>query len=193
MEVVVGRVAKAHGVRGELAVDVRTDAPDERFADGAVLAVRRTDSARVRPSHGRDDTHRTDHSGSVGDDGPRTLTVAQARPHGQRLLIRFEEVTSREAADRLRGCLLVVDTADLPPPEDPDEFHDHQLIGLDVGLTDGSSVGSVRDVVHGPGSDLLVVATGDREVLVPFVHAIVPVVDLDERRIVLDPPEGLLE
>jgi 16S rRNA processing protein RimM len=180
MDVVVGRVAKAHGIGGELAVDVRTDSPEERFARGTTL------TARLR------------------DGNTRSLTVASARPHSGRLLVRFDEVVTRDVAETLRGTLLIADTADLPPTGDPDEFYDHELEGLVAVLTDGTAVGTVREVVHGPGGDLLAVehtvhapdATAPdgppRESLVPFVREIVPEVDLAAGRVVLDPPEGLL-
>ncbi|MCP2165392.1 ribosome maturation factor RimM [Goodfellowiella coeruleoviolacea] len=182
MDVVVGRVAKAHGVTGELAVDVRTDSPEERFAVGSVL------SARLR-------------DGTV-----RALTVAAARPHAGRLLVRFDEVLTRDVAETLRGTLLVVDADSLPPPEDPDEFYDHDLEGLTAVLADGTPVGTVREVLHVAGSDLLVVERpepadpgaaqaepAEREVLVPFVRDIVPEVNITEGRVVLTPPEGLLD
>jgi 16S rRNA processing protein RimM len=169
-EVVVGRVAKAHGVRGELSVDVHTDEPELRFAPDAVVHARLRDGL-LRP-----------------------LTIVSARPHGERLLVRFAEVPTRDVAEALRGALLLVDVADLPPSDDPDAFYDHELEGLAATFTDGTRVGTVIEVVHGPGSDLLVLELTDgREVLVPFVHAIVPEVDVPGKRVVLDPPEGLLD
>jgi len=169
VEVVVGRVAKAHGIRGELAVDVRTDSPEERFREGTSLIAR----------------HR--------DGSTRELTVAAARPHGGRLLVTFEQVASREDADAVRGVLLLADTADLPPTDDPDEFYDHELEGLRAELTDGTVVGTVREIVHSPGGELLSVDRDGRVVLVPFVREIVPEVDVPGGRVVLDPPEGLLD
>ncbi|AXB44255.1 ribosome maturation factor RimM [Amycolatopsis albispora] len=169
MEVVVGRVAKAHGISGELAVDVRTDSPEQRFAVGAVVLA--------RPRGGR----------------TRELTVAAARSHSGRLLVRFDQVPDRTAAEELRGALLLGDTADLPPTEDPDEFYDHQLEGLRAELTDGTEVGTVLEVVHSPGGELLSLDRDGQSVLVPFVRAIVPVVDVAGGRVVLDPPEGLLD
>jgi 16S rRNA processing protein RimM len=167
--VLVGRVAKPHGITGELAIDVRTDSPELRFAVGATV------TARLR------------------DGSARELTVAATRPHGERLLVRFDEVQARDPAEALRGALLVADAADLPPIEDPDEFYDHQLVGLAAVLGDGTPVGTVREVVHVPSGELLAVerADGD-EVLVPFVRAIVPEVDVASGRVVLDPPDGLL-
>lgn len=169
MEVVVGRVAKAHGLRGELAVDVRTDSPEERFREGTALISRRRDGST------------------------RELTVAAARPHSGRLLVTFDQVGSREAAEDLRGALLLADTADLPPTGDPDEFYDHELEGLRAELADGTVVGTVREIVHAPGSELLSVDRDGRVLLVPFVRDIVPTVDVAGGRVVLDPPEGLLD
>jgi 16S rRNA processing protein RimM len=169
-DLLVGIVSRAHGLRGELAVDVRTDSPEERFAPGSVLIARRPGSP----------------------DG--VLTVESSRPHSGRLLVRFVEVPDRDAAEALRGTRLVIGTGELAPPDDPEEFHVHQLEGLRVELEDGSVVGTVREVVHGPGGELLVVARTDLpDALVPFVMAIVPTVDLDGGRVVLTPPEGLLD
>jgi 16S rRNA processing protein RimM len=169
-EVVVGRVAKAHGIRGELTVEIHTDEPDLRFAIDAAVRARLRDGTQ------------------------RPLTVATARPHGERLLVRFAEVLTREVAESLRGALLLVDVADLPPSQDPDEFYDHELEGLAAELVDGTVVGTVLEVVHGPGGDLLAVKLpAGEEVLVPFAKAIVPQVDVAGGRVVLDPPEGLLE
>ncbi|WP_309113983.1 ribosome maturation factor RimM [Saccharothrix sp.] len=169
MDVVVGRVAKAHGIRGELAVDVRTDSPEQRFAVGSALVGKLRDGTR------------------------RTLTVAAARNHSGRLLVRFEEVLTRDVAELLRGTLLFVSTDDLPPTGDPDEFYDHELEGLRAELLDGTVVGTVGEVVHGPAGELLVIKRESGEALVPFVRQIVPTVDVPGGRVVLDPPEGLLD
>lgn len=169
MEVVVGHVAKAHGIRGELSVDVRTDSPEERFSLGAELTAR------------------------LPELGDRTVTIAAARQHSGRLLVRFEEVPDRTAAEQLRGALLLGDTATLPPTEDPDEFYDHELEGLAAELVDGTALGTVREVLHSPGGELLALDVEGREVLVPFVRAIVPTVDVAGGRVVVDPPEGLLD
>lgn len=163
----VGRIGRPHGVRGEVTVEVRTDDPDARFAPGAVL---RTEPA-VR--------------------GP--LTVAGRRWHREVLLLAFEGVDSREAAEALRNTELLVAIADLPPLEDHDSFYDHQLVGLRVQLPDGSPLGTVAAVRH-DAADLLVVDRPDAdEALVPFVAAIVPTVDVENGYLVVDPPEGLLE
>ena len=162
---------RPHGLRGELVVEVRTDSPQERFAPGSVLV-------RALPD------------GS----GAGSLTVETARPHSGRLLVRFVEAPDRDAAEALRGSRLLVDPATLPPTDDPDEFHVHQLEGLRAELEDGTVVGTVHEVVHGPGGELLVLRRADGpDALVPFVRAIVPTVDLAGGRVVLTPPEGLLD
>jgi 16S rRNA processing protein RimM len=169
--VVVGRIGRPQGIHGEVTVEVRTDDPDERFAAGAVL---RTEPAERGP-----------------------LTVESARDHSGRLVVSFAGVPDRTAAERLRDTLLLVDVADLAPLDDPDEFHDWQLRGLAAVLPDGTAVGTVDDVLHLPHGDVLAVrrATGEQpdEVLVPFVRAIVPEVDLAAGRRVVDPPPGLLD
>ncbi len=167
MLLTVGRVGRPHGVRGEVLVDVRTDDPETRFATGAVL--------------------HTDPPGR----GP--LRVVAARRHSGRYVVAFAGFDDRTAAEALRGTALVVDSADLEPIDDPDEFHDTDLLALAVENADGQPVGEVADVIHGPGGDLLAVRIGDREVLVPFVREIVPTVDVAGRRIVIVPPEGLLD
>lgn len=171
MELVVGRVAKAHGITGELVVDVRTDDPDERFAPGNRL--------HLKPSRGG---------------GGRDVVVETARPHGARLLVRLAGVSDRNAADALRGNLFVVDTADLPEIDDPDEFYDHQLEGLSVRTVDGRALGTVAEVLHTAGGELLAVRGPEgAEVLVPFVGAIVTSVSLADGVVEIDPPDGLLD
>lgn len=166
-------------------VEVRTDEPEQRFAVGARFGVRLPSGRPVPLSAGPDVP-------SAG--GPAVLTVQAVRRHGERLVVRFEGIADRSGAERLRGAVLTVDVTDLPPPADPEEFYDHQLVGLAVALVDGQAIGTVADVLHGPGGDLLVVAReGDSDALVPFVHRIVPIVDVTAGRIVVDPPEGLLD
>jgi len=169
MQIAIGRIARAHGVRGEVTVAVRTDEPDVRFVPGATLVT------------------------EPPERGP--LTVAATRWHSGRLLITFEGVRDRNAAEDLRGTLLVMDSAQIPAPAEPDEFYDHQLIGLAVVTAAGHPVGEVTDVLH-HGQDLLVVRRGPGpagEVLVPFVSAIVTDVDIPAGRLVIDPPPGLLD
>jgi len=164
-------VIRPHGIRGEVAVEVRTDDPGQRFAVGSVLG---TDPAAAGP-----------------------LTVEASRWHSGRLLVSFAGIADRTRAEPLRGVWLTVDAAQVSDPEDPDEFHDHQLVGLAVVTTAGEQVGVVTDVRH-HGQDLLVVepAVGSQrrgQVLVPFVTEIAVNVDVADGRIVIDPPAGLLD
>jgi len=167
VEVLVGRLGRAHGLRGEVAVDVRTDEPERRFAPGAAF----------RTSRG-------------------VLTLTRHRWHGDRLLATFAELTDRTAAEEWRGVELKVDVSATDRPDDPEEFYDHQLVGLLVVDETGDELGRVTEVLHLPGQDLLAVATDrpgvDGEVLVPFVTEIVPEVDLAAGRLVARPPAGLL-
>jgi len=172
MDLVVGRVVKAHGIGGEVVVDVRTDDPYERFAPGSTLRARARDKTE------------------------RRLVVDSMREHSGRLLVRLEGVASRGAADALRGSLFVVDVADLPPIDDPDEFYDHQLEGLRVRTTAGLDVGTVAEVLHTAAGEILAVrpTEGDGpEILVPFVGAIVTAVSLEDGVVEIDPPDGLLD
>jgi 16S rRNA processing protein RimM len=170
--VVVGRIGRPHGVRGLATVEVRTDDPDVRFAPGTVL--------------------RTDPAGR----GP--LTVVDKRWHSGTLLLQLaapsgEVYESRETVDTLRNTMLLVPVAELPAIEEPDSYYDHQLVGLSARLPDGSAIGEVTVVRH-EAQDLLVVRRAEGgEVLIPFVAAIVPTVDVDGGFLVVDPPEGLLE
>ena len=124
---------------------------------------------------------------------PRSVT-APGRPHTGRLLIRLEGIADRDSADALRGGLFIVDSAELPPIVDPDEFYDHQLEGLIVRTVDGQNIGTVAEVLHTPGGELLSVrAESGSEVLIPFVREIVTAVLLADRIVHIDPPEGLLD
>jgi 16S rRNA processing protein RimM len=172
VQLTIGRIVRPHGIRGEVLVDVRTDEPGERFEAGSVLS---TDPAGAGP-----------------------LTVEYARGHAQggrqRLIVAFAEIADRTAAEDARGVSLLVDGGDLVDPDDPDEFHDHHLVGLTAVSVDGADIGEVIRVEHLPAAELLVVRREDgREALVPFVKAIVPEVDLAGGRIVLTPPEGLFD
>lgn len=170
MELSVGRVVKAHGITGEIAVEVRTDEPDRRFAAGAVLQAKHRDGSR------------------------RDLVVESVREHGGRLLLRLAGVNDRDAADALRGSLFVVDSAELPPITEPDTYYDHQLEGLRVRTVTGEHLGTVTEVLHTAAGELLAVArTGGGELLVPFVAAMVPSVSLADGVVEVDPPEGLLD
>jgi 16S rRNA processing protein RimM len=168
VRVVVGRVGRPSGVRGELTVQVRTDAPEHRFAAGTVLG---TEPEEVGP-----------------------LTVTGSRLRAGTMLVTFDGVSDRTVAESLRGVLLIADTSTAPASDEPDEYWDHDLVGLAAVHVDGSGLGLVDAVVHTPGGDLLSVRDcAGREVLVPFVAAIVPEVDLAGGRVLLDPPAGLLE
>jgi 16S rRNA processing protein RimM len=166
---VVGRIGKPQGIQGEVTVQVRTDDPEARFATGAVLL---TDPPERGP-----------------------LTVAASRWQNGRLVLAFEGVADRNEAEQLRETLLQVDARTLPPPQDEDEFHDHVLRGMAAVLVGGEPLGEVVDVLHLPHGDVLAVrrTDGGAEVLVPFVKAMVPVVDVAARRVEIAPPEGLLD
>ncbi|MEI4277966.1 ribosome maturation factor RimM [Klenkia terrae] len=163
---VVGRIGRPHGVRGEVTVEVRTDDPDRRFTAGAVLAT------------------------EPAERGP--LTVESVKWHSGTLLLRIAGVEDRQAAEAIRNTMLVVEVADLPELDD-DSFYDHQLVGLTVQLVDGTVVGTVSGVRHDAAELLVVRRPGTHDLLVPFVTAIVPTVDLAAGHLVLTPPEGLLE
>ncbi|MEU3709452.1 ribosome maturation factor RimM [Streptomyces catenulae] len=168
MQLVVARIGRAHGIKGEVTVEVRTDEPELRLAPGAVLA---TDPSTVGP-----------------------LTIETGRVHSGRLLLRFAGVTDRTGAEALRNTLLIAEVDPEEVPEDPEEFYDHQLIDLDVVTRDGTVVGRITEVSHLPYQDLLVVGRPEGgEVLIPFVAEIVPEIDLEEQRAVIDPPPGLLD
>jgi 16S rRNA processing protein RimM len=168
VQLVVGRVIRPHGVRGEVVVAIHTDSPAERFAVGSVFA---TDPAAAGP-----------------------LKIDAVRSHQGRLLVTFETFADRDVADRLRGVLLLVDSEDVADPEDPDEFNDYQLVGLRAESPDGAVLGEVVRIDHAPASDLLVLRLPDgRDGLVPFVKAIVPEVDVPGGRVVVTAPEGLFD
>ena len=168
MQVNVGRIGRPHGIRGEVVVGVRTDEPEARFAVGARLD--------------------TDPPGK----GP--LTVAAVRWQSGELIVRFKGIKDRTVAGELGGTWLSIDSAALAPLDDPDEFRDHEIVGLTVRTAAGVVVGEVTDVLH-HGQDLLAIkpASAGPEVLVPFVKAIVTDVDVAGGALVIDPPPGLLD
>ena len=174
MELTVGRVARAHGIGGELVVEIRTDDPAARFAPGNTVRGK-------QPRGGQQ----------------RDYVVESAREHGGRLLVRLAGVNDRDAAEKLRGTLFVVDSGDLPPIDEPDTYYDHQLEGLKVRTTSGREIGVVAEVLHTAAGELLAVRRESGEALVPFVGAIVTSVSLEDGSgtglIEIDPPEGLLE
>ncbi|GAA1521726.1 ribosome maturation factor RimM [Nocardioides humi] len=171
IEVVVGRIGKPHGIRGEVTVDVRTDEPERRYADGAVLHVEAPRGSAF---------------------SPRTLTVTRTRWHQGVLLASFAELPDRTAAESARGVVLRAVVPADETPEDPEEFYDHQLVGLAAYDVDGTPLGEVAGLVHG-AQDLLRITTPDRrEALVPFVAALVPEVDLAGGRVVIADRPGLV-
>ncbi|MDQ1740515.1 MAG: rRNA processing protein RimM [Pseudonocardiales bacterium] len=165
--VAVGRVGKAHGVRGDAFVEPWTDAPEERFSPGSRLT--------------------TEPAGR----GP--LTVESARDHSGKLVVHFAGVDDRNAVEALRGTVLLMPARARPVIEDPDEFYDTDLIGLAVRTVQGRQLGAVTDVLHSPAGSLLAIDVDGHEVLVPFRTEFVPVVDLAAGLAEIDPPDGLLD
>jgi 16S rRNA processing protein RimM len=151
-------------VRGEVAVEVRTDEPDRRFAVGTAFSTDRG-----------------------------VLTVSATRWSGARLLVTFAEAAGRDAAERLRGAELLVDVSADESPDDPDEFYDHQLIGLRALDEADVEVGRVGAVLHLPAHDVLVVERDGREALVPFVAQHVPAVDIAAGTVTIAAGSGLLD
>ncbi|MFD5745186.1 ribosome maturation factor RimM [Streptomyces massasporeus] len=168
MQLVVARIGRAHGIKGEVTVEVRTDEPELRLGPGAVLT---TDPA---------------------DAGP--LTIETGRVHSGRLLLRFEGVSDRSGAEALRNTLLIAEIDPEELPEGDDEYYDHQLMDLDVVTADGTEVGRITEISHLPSQDLFIVERPDgSEVMIPFVEEIVTEIDLEEQRAVINPPPGLID
>ncbi|MDN5563970.1 MAG: ribosome maturation factor RimM [Luteococcus sp.] len=166
VEVVVGSIGRAHGIRGDVAIDVRTDEPERRFAPGAVLRIEGTQ---------------------------RCLTVESPRWHSGRFLVHFAELSDRTAVEQARGQVLVVDVDPDELPEEEDEYYDRQLLGLMALRADGSEAGPVVEVVHLPAQDMLCIRTEAGERLVPFVSELVPRVDLAAGTVSLADLPGLLD
>jgi 16S rRNA processing protein RimM len=166
MQVVVARIGKAHGLRGEVTVQVLTASPGDRFVPGASFV---TDPAEAGP-----------------------LVLRSARDHNGVLLLGFERTEDRSGAESLRGIRLLGDV--LEDDDDEDSWYERDLVGLKAVTVGGDEVGEVTALQSRPTQDLLVLRLTDgREVLVPFVSAIVPEVDVEGGRIVVDPPAGLLD
>jgi 16S rRNA processing protein RimM len=166
----VGRLTKAHGLKGGLKLELFTDDPDRRFVPGASFSLQVPEES---PWHGK------------------RLELAELRWYNGMPVGFFVDVPDRSAAESLVKAILWIDQ-DPDEAAEPDAWYDHQLVGLDV-VRDGVVVGVLDRLEHMPAQDLLVVKVGDREVLVPFVRALVPEVDGEHRRIVVTPPEGLFE
>ncbi|KAA1420530.1 ribosome maturation factor RimM [Mumia zhuanghuii] len=181
MEIVVGRIGRAHGIRGEVSIDLMTDEPERRFASGSSVVVVPKDPSSAGAGS------------ATSARGRATLTIRATRPHQGRLLVTFAEVPDRTAAEALRGSRIVVDVDPADRPDDPEEFYDHQLEGLKV-VSDGVERGTVRAVLHLPVQDVLAVERVDgTEVLVPFVSALVPEVDLAAGLVHVADVAGLLD
>ncbi|MFN8080459.1 MAG: ribosome maturation factor RimM [Kineosporiaceae bacterium] len=170
MRLLVARVGRAHGIRGEVTVQVHTDDPEARFAPGSVLLP-----------------------AAAGPGLPAALTVTATRDHNGVRLLTFAEIADRTAAEALRGVRLEVDVAEAEADSEDDAWYDHDLIGLHAVDPAGHPVGRVVGVEHLPAQDLLEVeVTGGERRLVPLVTAIVPEVDIAGGRVVIDAPPGLL-
>lgn len=168
MELVVARIGRAHGIKGEVTVEVRTDEPELRLSPGAVL---QTEPASAGP-----------------------LTIETGRVHSGRLMLRFAGVKDRTGAEALRNILLIAEVDPAELPEEPDEYYDHQLMDLDVVLEDGTEIGRITEISHLPSQDLFIVERPDgSEVMIPFVEEIVAEIDLEEQRCVITPPPGLID
>ena len=167
----MGRLLKAHGLKGAIKLELYTDSPNERFVPGAVLKLQVPETS---PWFGK------------------SLTVNELRWYNQAPVIFFKDVDDRDAAESLIRAILLIETDVQSLPVEEDAWYDHQLVGLAV-LRDGVKVGTVVRVEHFPAHDLLAVNTGSAEVLVPFVKAIVPSVDIATGTVVVTPPLGLFE
>ena len=169
----VGRLVKAHGLKGALKLELYTDDPARRFVPGAAFTLQVPEAS---PWHGK------------------TITVREHRVMNGSSVVFFEGVEDRNAAEELVKAILWIDQDEAEEPED-DAWYDHQLTGLDV-VRDDVVVGRVIRVEHLPAQDLLIVrpASGSgSEIMVPFVSAIVPTVDIAAGRIIVTPPAGLFE
>jgi 16S rRNA processing protein RimM len=160
MRLLVGRIGRAHGILGEATIEVRTDDPDIRFAIGATVNT---------------DKH--------GD-----LIIVSGRVHNGILLLGFKGITTRNQIEELRNEMLYSDVDINESTGDDDEYHVLQLIGCMTYLESGEEFGEVSDVINLPGQDLLAIKTEDGESLIPFVHQLVPEVDVKNKRIVVIPP-----
>ena len=167
MQVVVGRLGRPHGVKGEINVEVLTDEPEKRFQTQTKLSIQNSQ---------------------------KSLTVKSARASQKKLLVTFEEIQDRTQAEEYKGQYLTLDLEESEIPTDGDEFYDQQLIGLKAKDNNQTVLGEVIDVIHGSAQDLLVIRTPDnKEVLVPFVDEIVPEVNISEKTMIITPPKGLFD
>lgn len=167
----VGRLTKAHGLKGAIKVELYTDAPEQRFVPGAVFSLQVPTGS---PWHGK------------------TLELTELRWYNAHAVAFFKDVPDRSAAETLVKAILWVDQDPAELPVEEDAWYDHQLVGLSA-LRDGVKVGIVGRVDHLPAQDLLAIKTAHGEVLVPFVKAIVPAVDIAAGTVTVTPPPGLFE
>lgn len=170
---VLARIGKPHGIRGEVTVQAHTDDPAARFVPGATFATEAPPGSGV----------------------PRVLTISAARLHRDTWLLAFEEVPDRTGAEGLRGTRLVLDDdAAADALDDEEGWYEDDLVGLAAYTVVGERIGEVSGLTIGTAQDLLHIRLTDgREALIPFVEALVPTVDLDAGRVVVDPPHGLLD
>jgi 16S rRNA processing protein RimM len=167
----VGRLLKAHGLKGAIKLELYTDSPNERFSQGAVLELQVPETS---PWFGK------------------TVTVAELKWFNTSPVIFLEDVVDRETAESLIKAILLVDQPLDESPSEPDAWFDHQLVGLKV-FRAGVQIGELARVDHLPAQDLLAIKVDDREVLLPFVKAFVPKVDVEAGLIEITPPGGLFE
>ena len=166
----VGRLTKAHGLKGAIKIELYTDAPERRFVPGAVFTLQVPTSS---PWHGK------------------TLELIELKWFNAQPVAFFKDINDRSTAETLIKAILWIEQDPTEAPEE-DAWFDHQLVGLDV-IRDGVKVGTVSRVDHMPGQDLLTVASDRGDVLVPFVKAIVPAVDVAAGTLTVTPPIGLFE
>jgi 16S rRNA processing protein RimM len=167
----VGRLVKAHGLKGAFKLELYTDSPKLRFVEGATLKLQVPESS---PWFGK------------------TVTVQELRWYNTMPVLFLKECEDRTIADSLVKAILLVDVPNDEVTNEEDAWFDHQLVGLKV-IRDAVEIGVVTRVDHLPSQDLLAVETAAGEVLVPFVKAIVPVVDMKNRSLTITPPLGLFE
>ena len=167
----VGRLVKAHGLKGAFKLELYTDSPETRFKVGAVLNLQVPETS---PWFGK------------------TVSVKELRYYNAAPVLFLNEVEDRSGADTLVKAILLVD-ADLEIlPEEPDAWYDHQLVGLKI-IRDGIEIGKVVRVEHLPAQDCLAIETEIGEVLMPFIKAFAPTVDVAKGEITVTPPGGLFE
>jgi 16S rRNA processing protein RimM len=167
----VGRLVKAHGLKGAIKLELYTDSPDQRFQPGQVLELQVPETSEW-----------------FG----KTIKVLELRFYNQSPVLFLEGIDDRSKAETLIKAILLIETDVDALPEEPEAWYDHQLVGLKA-LVGGEIVGTVARVDHLPAQDLLAIETVNGEVLVPFVKQIVPEVNVALGQITLTPPDGLFE